>query len=320
MASTMRVLLCQKVVSPVSDKLWSVYVHTNKSNGKVYVGISSDIDRRWRNNGSEYLAKQSPFASAIKKYGWDGFTHEIIESGLTLDEANRSEKILIARYKSNRNKFGPQYGYNQTDGGDGTSGFPRYGEDNPFYGRHHTDKSKALVSNANKGRFIADKSAKFGTTLTHEQREQISSSLKQWYSKNYSASCKPVMCISDGIWFQSVKSASEHYDIPSNEISAVCLGKRLSVRGLKFTYSADGTAPKYLYKGKGRSEQARKMREMKSISVECIETKTTYESAKVAAAIVGIKSRGDISKCCRGKLKTAGGFHWRYAEVGQREA
>ncbi len=315
-----RDLLCQKVVIPASDKLWSVYIHTNKANGKVYIGISSDIRRRWSNDGAEYLKKQSPFASAIRKYGWDGFNHSIVASCLTLDEANYMEKKLISKYMANINRFGRQYGYNQTDGGDGTSGFPQYDQDNPFYGRHHTKTAKEAISHANKGRFVGDKSAQYGIPLTSEKRLRISSSLKSWYAEHDSASCKPVKCITDGTWFSSVKEASEHYKIQSNEISAVCLGKRLSTHGLKFTYSDDGTEPEYKRKGVGRETQAKIMREAKSIPVRCVETDRIYKSAKIAAEATGINSRGDISKCCKGKIKTAGGFHWQYAEVSQHEA
>lgn len=303
----------------MNDKSWSVYIHTNKSNGKVYVGISANISRRWRGDGSEYLAKKSPFASAIKKYGWNGFSHDIIASNLTLSEANRMEQRLISEFKSNINRFGHRYGYNQTDGGDGTAGFPQNGEKNPFWNRHHSNETKERLSHANAGKFVKEKSAKYGIPLTIGQKEQISASLKLWYSQHKSSSCKSVLCISDGTWFSSVIMAAEHYKIPSNEISAVCLGKRLSAHGLKFTYSPDGTEPKYLREGKGRSEQAHMMRITKSIPVECVETGAIFESAKVAAEVVGIKSRGDIGKCCKGKAKTAGGFHWRYAEVNQYE-
>ena len=38
------------------DKKWTVYVHMNKTNGKVYVGITSKNppERRWQGEGSGY--------------------------------------------------------------------------------------------------------------------------------------------------------------------------------------------------------------------------------------------------------------------------
>lgn len=40
-----------------------------------------------------------------------------------------------------------------------------------------------------------------------------------------------------------------------------------------------------------------------------------YASIVEATNAVGLKSKGDISKCCKGKTKTAGGFKWKYKEV-----
>ena len=49
-------------------------------------------------------------------------------------------------------------------------------------------------------------------------------------------------------------------------------------------------------------------------SVECVELHKIFSCAKEASLILGIDN-SDIGKCCKGKLKTAGGYHWRYREV-----
>ncbi len=97
------------------EKQYCVYVHTNKVNGKKYVGITSQkAIRRWR-SGKGY--KFNPhFLSAIELYGWDGFEHEIVLSGLTREQACIWECALIAQYDT----ANPQKGYNVALGGDGT--------------------------------------------------------------------------------------------------------------------------------------------------------------------------------------------------------
>lgn len=70
-------------------------------------------------------------------------------------------------------------------------------------------------------------------------------------------------------------------------------------------------------KGKKHSiETKRKLSEshkgLGSKKVVCIETKVVYDSAIEAAKKNDIKGHGHISECCKGKRKTAGGYHWEY--------
>lgn len=68
-----------------------VYCHTNKINGKRYIGITSrKPERRWR-NGEGYYHNQHFYAS-IQKYGWHNFMHEILYSDLKKEDACDIEK------------------------------------------------------------------------------------------------------------------------------------------------------------------------------------------------------------------------------------
>ena len=89
-----------------------VYCHTNKINGKRYVGITSlDPNKRWKNGNGYY--NNEHFYSAIKKYGWEEFSHEILFTDLSEDEACKKEIELIAKWDLCNSKKG----YNNSYGG-----------------------------------------------------------------------------------------------------------------------------------------------------------------------------------------------------------
>lgn len=87
-----------------------VYIHKNILNGKVYVGQTCNLSERWRNNGKNYF-NSIKFYNAIKKYGWDNFTHEVVYSNLNKQAADKLEKELIHKYNS------IEEGYNLKEGG-----------------------------------------------------------------------------------------------------------------------------------------------------------------------------------------------------------
>lgn len=49
-----------------------------------------------------------------------------------------------------------------------------------------------------------------------------------------------------------------------------------------------------------------------SKSVYCVELNKVFPSIKEAGATVGITDT-NITNCCKGRIKTAGGYHWKYA-------
>lgn len=88
-----------------------VYKHTSPS-GKVYIGITQQRPTKRWGSGVNY-DYNTHFINAIKKYGWNNFTHEILFEGLSREEALAKEVELIQQYdSSNRDK-----GYNVSPGG-----------------------------------------------------------------------------------------------------------------------------------------------------------------------------------------------------------
>lgn len=93
----------------MSEKKYCVYIHTNKTNQKKYVGMTSLKPQiRWGNNGSGYKA-QERFYTDILQYGWDGFEHEVIYSDLSKSEAQEKEIELIKQHIT----YDTEHGYNK---------------------------------------------------------------------------------------------------------------------------------------------------------------------------------------------------------------
>ena len=94
------------------DRKFHVYEHISPE-GKYYIGITSkeSPEERW-NRGYGYYDNKH-FYSAIQKYGWNNFQHNIVASGLTLKEACDMEQLLIEKYDA----MNPEHGYNHTTGG-----------------------------------------------------------------------------------------------------------------------------------------------------------------------------------------------------------
>lgn len=100
----------------------AIYLHQNKHNLKIYVGYSKCVEKRWYEqrltaynvNDEEY---NQPLYRAIRRDGWDQFTHQILETYNTKQEALEAEKFWIEYFRANRTVFGSDYGYNLHEGG-----------------------------------------------------------------------------------------------------------------------------------------------------------------------------------------------------------
>jgi len=115
-----------------------VYVTTNIVNGNRYIGVTSrGLSYRKSNHYSKARAKFSnggscpKFHAAIRKYGEDAFSWEILETHANVDDMIAAEIRLIAELK-------PEY--NLTSGGEGAKGIK------------HTEETKAKLSALRKGK------------------------------------------------------------------------------------------------------------------------------------------------------------------------
>ena len=98
-----------------NENNYKVYKYTSPS-GKYYIGQTCRSLKARAYNGEGYC-HSTYFYNAIKKYGFENFSCEILKQDLSLEEANYWEKFFISFYKSNDRK----YGYNITLGGENHS-------------------------------------------------------------------------------------------------------------------------------------------------------------------------------------------------------
>lgn len=193
--------------------VYCVYCHTNKINGKKYIGITKQTpDRRWK-NGKGYSAQH--FSKAIQKYGWNNFEHTILMSNLTKNQASYYERFYIKKYETTL----PENGYNETLGGDGGG----------MYNKHHTQATREKISEARKI---------IGFSETHKQH--ISES--KTGVKHHLA--RPVYQYSkDGTFIKKweyMNEAAKSLNLSRGAISNVCLGRAKTSGGFVWSYQDRG--------------------------------------------------------------------------------
>lgn len=100
-----------------------IYKFTNNITKKSYIGQSINLESRYNSHKRNYLNKNlstynSKFYRAIRKYGFENFTYEILcqSKNYTVEELNYYEQLYIKQYNSFLD------GYNMNYGGDATGG------------------------------------------------------------------------------------------------------------------------------------------------------------------------------------------------------
>lgn len=152
------------------ETMITIYLITCLPNGRQYVGLTSDLYRRWNDHVSGALRGNGPnrmLGAAIRKYGREAFTVETLCVAKNLIEACSTEQYMIAFYKT----LAPA-GMNLTAGGEGTVAFHKT----------HSAETKAKISAAHKGRIVSEETrhkmsiAKKGVRHTLEARMRMGDS------------------------------------------------------------------------------------------------------------------------------------------------
>lgn len=221
------------------EENYKVYMHVNKINDKKYIGITClSLSQRSGKNGNNYK-DCIHFWHAIQKYGWDNFDHIIIMDNLTREQACKKEIELIQELST---KY-PDKCYNILPGGDlGRKGIIITEEyRDKFRGKNNPAAKSVICIETNRvfgtltdaanyygvDRSNIGRSCRIGVACGEVEGIKLHWAFYDNVNNTFDAveirtNNKPAYCITTGKYFQSLKDASEYYDIPYDSVWYSC--------------------------------------------------------------------------------------------------
>ena len=292
-----------------------IYLIRNKVSGKCYVGQTQEekgFDYRYYYSGEgiervynyhkslreHNRSYNEHLLRSIEKYGFEAFeVNKCLDYAFSLEELNIKEKVYIQLYDSLKN------GYNETLGGDGTEGRPHSEETRQKIsearkGKHHSEETRQKISEANKG----GNHPMYGKYHTEETKQKMSKIKK---GKN------------------NPMHGNHHSEEVKQKIREGNKGKHLSNEAKQKISEAKKGENNPMY-GNHHSEEAKQKiseaRKGKYIgenhprakAVYCYELDEIRLCAKEWAKELCLYGTS-ITCCCKGKQKSTGGYHFRYA-------
>jgi group I intron endonuclease len=147
----------------VRKKLMGVYTILNSINGKLYIGSSKDIHRRWEAHRSHLKYGRHPnkhLQNAYNQYGKEAFTYTVLE------EITNDEELIVREqhWIDTLDSCSEEYGYNLTI---------------DIKRRSHNTVTRAKMRDIRKGRSHSAETrlrigaAQKGRSISHEQRDLL---------------------------------------------------------------------------------------------------------------------------------------------------
>lgn len=316
------------------EKVCGIYKIENLVNNKKYIGLSNNIDARWRSHRN-MLNRNDHFniflQRAWNKYGEENFKFDIIKE-CSPSELSKKEIYYIKLYQSNNDNFG----YNLSSGGDN----PTINEDSLL--RKSLKYSKRVLQFTKEGIFIAEhQNGIFAAKIYNGENSAIyqnctrktksaygyvwrfkddcdieSDNLEALCIENYERIYKsnPICQIDlEGNFIKEWKHCAEvgkYYNVVYENIRACCDKKygRKTYIGYIWLYSED------YYKNGVDLSKHKEEKFTKSINQYDLEGNfiNTYQSAREAERQTGIGYKM-ISRVCKGERPYTHGFIWKFA-------
>lgn len=263
-----------------------IYKITNKINGKVYIGQSINIERRWKEHISD-KRKNSLIHLAIEKYGEKNFNFEIIEE-CSQSDLNQKEQYWIKEYNSFKN------GYNLTRGGN--SGF--------YYDVEAIYEDYLKTQNINQT--AKNVGCHFNTVRNIIRLYGINHSEMQQEKPVEKIDCETLQVIQI---YDSIQSAADEMKISRQAISNAATGHQKSSCGYFWRFVGDNKT----FEKQTVKKWKRKINQL-DLNGNIIKT---FNSASDAARSLGKDGKnggGQIITVCKGKKKTMYGYKWEYGD------
>lgn len=222
-------------------RLSGIYMISNNINGKVYIGQSVDIKKRWREHRSAAFNLNSKdydmvIYRAIRKYGLDNFNFTIIEK-CRVEELNNREKYWILFYDSKTN------GYNVSLGGNDYTHLGNIVELYDYSGKYICECSNAMEVSNKLGVFYGTVyQVLYGKRLSVKGYQlKIKGDNKQIGKYVSRQGGKLRVCnLNDNdekiAEFESIADAARILNLDSSCITKCCKGKLIHHGGFKWKY------------------------------------------------------------------------------------
>lgn len=207
-----------------------IYKLISPSNG-IYIGqTKTSINERFSSHKNDAFNENKPnykrpLYRAIRKYGWDNFTKEILFDKVAEDIVDDLERYLIYNYRITKHKV-----YNLDSGGNKQ--------------KKRTKETIEKISKGNKGKFLSEehkekiRQAKLGKKCSEETKKKMSENKLGIYGENHPSSIKINQYDKDNNFIRSwgsITDAEKELEICGTHISDVCKGKeKIDGRGYKY--------------------------------------------------------------------------------------
>ena len=289
-------------------RTYYIYKATNKINGKSYVGQTCDFHSRVWQHQRCYEKEDCDFHRAIKEFGFDNFSWEIIETCESEDRACELEKYYIEKFNTYRD------GYNMTKGGKGApyhnaravvlltldgQYIKRYDSamDAEIDGFHNTD----VLLNC-KGKRRQTKGYMF---MFEDEYE--SNGAKTYRKPEPNGMRSIIQCDMEGNFIQKFKSSQEAARITGTNrttISGVLSNTYKSANGYIFVYEED-----FPIKDLSIYKKRKKGRKIAQVDAKSGEIIRVFDRISEAGEYLGVNYKA-IHKVIDQERRTAYGYKW----------